>query len=633
MKILFVQLPLIDHSYAYLQGNVEYAPASLCAYLDRHYRQQVQTEPLPFPLSAFASDQVIARYLLRREPSMVAFTSYLWNIERNLAIARILRENRPDLPIVLGGPEITRGSWALQHKIPFVDYFVCGEGEWFFSRYLEGREMIRYGQYVNGNLLITQPERELMEADSIVEPFVNNRLNAMSDGSLFLELTRGCPYRCSYCYYSKNCSRVRELPFELLLEALDSADRRGLREIYILSPTFNRSRDFKGKLKILAERNHGVHLHTEMRTDGIDEKTARLIHEAGFRSVETGLQTLNPRALKRAGRNSDTERELRGMEELKKAGVKLNIGIIPGLPEDNPEDFRHTVDTLVNRGFADSVEYYPLMILPGTRIREEADREEVVYQKKPPYYYVMGWDFDYDSLKETARYVADQTEYIATFRRLPGFIHTPEGMLTAGIRFSGDDLGRWDGAAFRHLVETSVFDFHVRLTDPGVLQEGLRRLFRPFAEATELFHLILESEELLDESALINTLISLETDHLCRRLHIFDEWREGLNIQVYQVFTNPDRLFKAQKKYAVVDCLFRLTPENLRSFLKRFNKVDHVLVGSGMYTAARDALIRGFSYRSECTAFENEEEQELFYRDIGEEYLRLPFTFRMHQAG
>jgi radical SAM superfamily enzyme YgiQ (UPF0313 family) len=186
----------------------------------------------------------------------------------------------------------------------------------------------------------------------------------MSDGSVFLELTRGCPYRCSYCYYSRSYKKVREIPFDRLTDVIKKRD--DISEIYILSPTFDRSADFIKNLETLKGLNHNVRLHTEMRTDRITPEIAKLIYDAGFRSLEVGLQSLNKRALVSVNRESSPEKELAGMAYLRDAGLELKIGIIPGLPGDDPENFINTIDILVEHGFNESIELYPLMVLPGT---------------------------------------------------------------------------------------------------------------------------------------------------------------------------------------------------------------------------------------------------------------------------
>jgi radical SAM superfamily enzyme YgiQ (UPF0313 family) len=299
MKLLFIQLPLVDYDFGYVLGNIPYAPSALAAYIKAHHRDNIEIEHLPFVIANFASNRIILKYIRNTAPDAVCFTSYLWNIERSITLTDAIKQCNQRVKIYFGGPEIQEGSWALSSMREGVDAFIAGEGEWFFDTLLTGRSAEAYERTVNGNRLVVQPESELIDAGRITEPLTNRHLDTMADGSTFLEMTRGCPYRCSYCFYSKNCIRVRELPATVLYKALKLYDVLDLNEIYILSPTFNTRRDFYDTLRSISERNRGVRLHTEMRSDNIDAGTAGLIYKAGFRSLEVGLQTLTPGSRKR----------------------------------------------------------------------------------------------------------------------------------------------------------------------------------------------------------------------------------------------------------------------------------------------------------------------------------------------
>ncbi|MDR3237382.1 MAG: radical SAM protein, partial [Spirochaetia bacterium] len=458
-SILFIQLPLLDHTFGYVQGNFPYAGGAMMAYIHAHIGHDIKMELLPYMLANFASDMLILRYIKNSRPDIIAFTSYLWNLERNLRLAAAVRsEAAPGALIVMGGPEIAEGSAAFHARHDYIDFFVSGEGEWFFSHYLRGRNLEPFSRTINGNLLITQSESALIPAGSIAEPFTLGFIEPMSDSSIFLEMTRGCPYRCSYCYYSKNCLFVREMPFDNLLKALE--DKR-LSEIYILSPTFDRSADFTQKLKALESRNTGVSLHTEMRSDRIDAKTAFSLKRAGFNSMEVGLQTLNEDVLKKIRRGSDPQAELRGMLFMRDAGIDLKIGIIPGLPGESPETFEKSINTLVELGFAQNIELYPLMILPGTRIREEADLLRVSYQKEPPYYYLDGWGTNQDDIRKLTVNLELDSGFGQEIASLPDFCLPESGELVKSIYFDGRLPASWAAEKYLEYIESACFDFHI----------------------------------------------------------------------------------------------------------------------------------------------------------------------------
>ncbi len=624
MKILFVQLPLLDHSHSYIAGNVEYAPAAMAGYIKKAFGTTVDIEYLPFFLSNFASNEIIVRYILAINPDIVSFTCYLWNIERNMTIAGMIKKQRHNMIILAGGPEISENSWALSEYREAVDLFVQGEGEWFFANYIAG-DISRFIQTVNGNAIIVQPADQLLSPSQIVEPFTHRMLNSMPDGSVFLELTRGCPYKCSYCYYSKNAQNVRELPFELLVKAIGMADRHDLSEIYILSPTFNRTKDFAEKLRLLSSLGHSVRLHTEMRADGIDTATARLLYQAGFRSLEIGLQTLNPTSLASIGRKTDVTAELRGMEALQTAGIELKIGIIPGLPGDNPDQFIATVDRLCDLGFAESIEYYPLMALPGTGIRDRAESEGIDFQHHPPYYLLNGWNFDFPTLRALAGYCEDKTGLTHSYRALPDLSSDPKGLLCRGIRFDGDILERWEGMQFVTKIETSVFSFIIKVKKSRNVVPGLNLLLRGLPREDHLYNILIRTNTLFDNRTIRNIVKDSEPDSLFTRLHIFEDETAGFSVVLYQLFDDIEPCMNALRAYDFIIPVFYITKRNYSAFLRMDGvDIENIIVSDGSLHLVSERLLRSYSDRVENISFENENEQKEFYRLSDRDCVTLP---------
>ncbi len=624
MKILFVQLPLLDHSHSYIAGNVEYAPASMAGYIKRAFGNSVDIEYLPFILSNFASNEIIARYILAINPDIVSFTCYLWNVERNMRIARMIKNRRHGVIILAGGPEISENSWALSKYHETVDFFIQGEGEWFFSRYMEG-DFSRYARPVNRNMTITQPADQLLPPSEIVEPFTHRMLNSMSDGSIFLELTRGCPYKCNYCYYSKNAQKVREMPFDLLLKAIGMADRHDLNEIYILSPTFNRTKDFLEKLRVLASLHHSVRLHTEMRSDGIDKPTAKLLYQAGFRSLEIGLQTMSSVSLATIGRKTNVDAELRGMDALQAAGIELKIGVIPGLPGDTPDEFIATVDRLCELGFSESIEYYPLMVLPGTGIRDRAETEGVDFQLAPPYYLLNGWNFDLPTLRAIAGYCEDKTGLTHSYRALPDLSSDPNGALCKGIRFDGDVPERWEVAQFAGRIETNVFSFIITVKENRNLAACLKLLLRGLPGEDQLYNIMIHTNTLVDDRVIRNLIEENESDSLFARVRIFEDESAGFTIVIYQVFDEMSAYQKALHRYDFIIPVFKITRGNYGSFLQmNGDEIENIILGDGAFYLVSEHLSDHYSDRVENISFENENEQKEFYRRTDREFVALP---------
>ncbi len=630
MNILFIQLPLVDHGWNYIQGNIPSAPATLAAYLQARHGKSHSPSLMPMVLENFASDRVLLRYILRTRPEMLCFTCYLWNVERVLSLAAMVKEADRHIQVILGGPEISEGSWALAQKREQVDLFVSGEGEWFLDHLADGTVESHVTRTPAGNRLLAQPIDALMDAGRFIEPFTRNWLTPMFDGSVSFEMTRGCPYRCSYCFYSKNCYTVREQPFDLLTTAIEKGLHTGVSEIYILSPTFNRTPKFKEKLRQLADVNRGIRLHTEMRADGIGPQEAHLMAEAGFTSCEVGLQTLTPSALERVGRRTHVEEELAGMRHLADAGLKLQVGIIPGLPGDTPEGFYRTIGRLAEEGLGEFIEFYPLMLLPGTRIRDEAPQFARRYQSRPPYYLLESHAFSFEQVRSLADHMEEETGISLTPLSLPDFTMEEEGILTRGARFNGDDAPSWEGSRYVHMVETSVFSFYIGLSKSVPLQPRLESLFTGLSTEHTLYNVILESTSMVDEKGVRAFLEGREDTGFLSRLNVFSGPEEGRGIRFYHVVPDIRVFMKAVRHCRVVTPILRITRDNARPALKLLSDAPSAaLVTGGTYDTLSHDLAAVFGDDPELLLFENESEQALFLHAIGEEYVKLPFSFRV----
>jgi radical SAM superfamily enzyme YgiQ (UPF0313 family) len=627
-KIVFIQLPLLNHSYDYLLGNIEYASASIAGYIKGHVTDDIEIYGLPSIVAQFCSDALIVKYILAIKPNIVAFTSYLWNIERNLHIARMIKQHAGNAQIIFGGSEIHSGSISLTEHRDYVDYFVTGEGEWFFDLLLSGKDLKRYTALINGNHVVTQPDYELIPSEKIFEPFTGKRLNPMPDGSMFFELTRGCPYKCSYCFYSKNAPAIREMPFDMLLNVLTNEGlTRNLRELYVLSPALNITNNFREKLHQLSAIHKGIRLHSEMRAEGIDEETARLIYQAGFRSMEVGLQTLSINSLHMIGRKSNPEKELAGMLCLQRAGIDLKIGLIPGLPGDTAESFIKTVERLISLGFRDNIELYPLMILPGTSIRDTALRDNINYLRKPPYYYNYGWGISFDEMRYITRYVENATGSSHIVKKLPDFACHEQGLYCRGIYFNGDELTKWNIDLYRNNIETNVFSFYIAVDSIQSIYQGLPELVKSLPEH-ELFNIVFYSNDPLDENRVLDILNKIDGDNFFRRLHIFHEWMYGCKIRIYQVMDEYQEYKKALTSYAIITPIFRIHTENYHTLTRINDYEDNILISKGAYAGIKKNMAK-FADSIESVAFEDPGEQEEFYKTIGCEYTQLPFEFKV----
>ena len=91
---------------------------------------------------------LIIHDLLKDSPDVIAFSCYIWNTEKILALSDMLKKLNPAVKIVLGGPEVTATADIILTENEWVDVIVLGEGEQTFA------ELLRY--YLNNDLRIEE---------------------------------------------------------------------------------------------------------------------------------------------------------------------------------------------------------------------------------------------------------------------------------------------------------------------------------------------------------------------------------------------------------------------------------------------------------------------------------------------
>lgn len=392
--VVLVQLPLPPAGLVPVRHNIPLAAGYLKLLAQRRgLEANYRIEILPMPLVNAGGDQALVEAILARQPWMVGFTCYVWNVERTLWIAAQLKRLQADIKIVLGGPEITAdNAWVLEHGS--ADYAVLGEGEQTFVELLAALAENPSPLAVIPGLLplpagpLPPPRAPLARLDEISSPYLEGILDAAEERVLFLETVRGCVFKCRFCYYPKSYDRLYTVSPERVLANLRHAAERGAQEVVILDPTLNQRPGFLDFLRLLVQGNPHQQFTCfgELRAEGIGAESADLLRQANFAEVEVGLQSVDRRAQQLMDRPVPLKAFQSGVQAMLAAGIRVKVDLIIGLPGDTVDSVRRGLDFLGALRPACDVQVFQLSILPGTSFRQEAQTLGLRYQPRPPYY-------------------------------------------------------------------------------------------------------------------------------------------------------------------------------------------------------------------------------------------------------
>jgi len=338
----------------------------------------------------------IANRIIGHKPELTGFSCYLWNIEKTLRVCRLLKKAVPSMVIVLGGPEVTPRAREILEREECVDVIVRGEGEATFKELTQrisaggaGRlKNIKGISYRQGANVIDNPGRpDIKDLDMIPSPYLSGKVD-LEDKNLVdvpLESTRGCAFRCAYCYYHKNFSGLRYFSLKRVEKELRLILSHNPREVYLMDATFNSNpRRAKKILRMFIRYNRGSQLHVELKAELLDEETARLLRQANAFNIEIGIQSINPGSLKAVHRSFHKRKFVRGIGLLNKHKLIYEIQLIDLLPLQSYKDLKRSLDWLYALRPVKII-IFRLKMLPGTALRGQAETFGIVYSRKAPY--------------------------------------------------------------------------------------------------------------------------------------------------------------------------------------------------------------------------------------------------------
>jgi len=228
----------------------------------------------------------LLRHIMSEQADVVAFSCYIWNIEKTLRIASDIKKIAPDTRVVLGGPEASFNIFELMHDNPATDFVIKGEGEGVFHHLLT--TLIKHGgsnllerslgeidnlYFRDGDDITSGPlGKHFIELDTIPSPFAAG-LADLKKPLVYYETSRGCPFTCAFCLSSAE-GHVRSFQMERIKSDLTLLMGHKVANIKLVDRTFNFDAQRANEIwAFILEHNRGSHFHFEISADLLTETT------------------------------------------------------------------------------------------------------------------------------------------------------------------------------------------------------------------------------------------------------------------------------------------------------------------------------------------------------------------------
>src|SRR6266478_4843672 len=344
----------------------------------------------------------IAEALLARDPKIVGFGVYIWNVAPTTEVVAAIKRVRPEVTIILGGPEVSYET-ETQSIVQVADYVITGEADLKFAEVC--RELLEKTRSKEPTPKIIPAE--LPDFSRLVLPYDLYDDRDVAHRIIYVEASRGCPFTCEFCLSSLDIP-VRQVPLPALLSHLQRLLERGVRQFKFVDRTFNLNvKVSRTILEFFLERYQPGHFfHFEMIPDRLPEALREAIARfpAGALQFEVGIQTFNEQVgvlIKRRQNYQRLEENFRFL--LNATGVHVHADLIAGLPGESVESFAAGFDRLVALG-PQEIQVGILKRLRGTPIVRHDTEWQMVYNPHPPYEILQTKMIDFATMQKLRRF-------------------------------------------------------------------------------------------------------------------------------------------------------------------------------------------------------------------------------------
>jgi len=344
----------------------------------------------------------------RKRPAIVGLSNYTWNESLNDFAARDIKRRFPDMPIIMGGPNIRNDREGIQNFLKtndYIDIYITFEGEIPFAGLLQqawyrfqnapfsGNDLKCFDidscfSLVDGMLHGRHSVEITGDLDDIPSPYLTGLLDPFLKPEFIqlFESNRGCPYSCSYCTWGSSArSHVRKFSFGRLHDEMEYVAKKGVTfDNWTVADAnfgiFPRDIDIARDIREIYEKYHPFHAMTIWWDKNAQKQIVEIAQILkGLSNAYIAFQTFDPQVERLINRkNISLERLQELAESLSTVSERFHTDILLGLPGETMESHIRSLQCAFDQGF-DSIGGGEIRLLKGSELEtsESRDRNEI----------------------------------------------------------------------------------------------------------------------------------------------------------------------------------------------------------------------------------------------------------------
>lgn len=303
--------------------------------------------------------------LIQMKPDYMVFEANTMLINRYIEIINGIKENLPNIKIILCGEHVTACPEEVKSKCK-ADYFIHG-GKWYYEvfKIITGKEW--------GN------EKPLPHIDRQASRwwlYAYNNGNFKYLPATYTMAAQDCWYRpkqaCTFCTWVDYHPENKIRPVEDFLEEVEGLINFGFKEFFDDSGTFPVGEWLHTFCNEMIDRGYNKHIRwgCNMRFKALQPEDFQLMAKAGCRFILWGYESGNQDTLDRLHKGYKVSDMSRSLGAARLTGIWNHLTVMVGYPWEELKDEYNTykmVKWLLKNDWASSMQSTVFMPYPGTK--------------------------------------------------------------------------------------------------------------------------------------------------------------------------------------------------------------------------------------------------------------------------
>lgn len=302
-------------------------------------------------------------------------------IQHALSISKTIKKEFSDIKLVWGGIHPTiLPSQTLHNRL--IDLVIRGEGEKSYLELVTGKKLslIKGLSFKKNKKIYHNPDAQFLtsaELNSLSIPWnLINPEHYIKNGTYISITSRGCPFRCSFCYNTLLNNVWRGWTSDKCIKELNKVLDFGVKNIIFYDDNFfadlKRVKSLFGYFK-----EKRITWKAELRVDRLNYTLAKEAKDHGCNQMYFGAESGSQRILNILNKNISIKDIIKSAQITKNLEIKADYSWMIGVPGETKKNVRETLSLIKKIKLINPDSQFSIKILfpyPNTPIYDQAIR-------------------------------------------------------------------------------------------------------------------------------------------------------------------------------------------------------------------------------------------------------------------